>query len=360
LHHTVSSGCIVVPRPAHVVQCQSCGLVQKRDSEIVAEYDNYVIFDNSPVGDKIVRRPGHPDRTRSQIVADLVIERLGNRKNARVLEVGCHRGAFLQTLKNAAPSFDLYGFDVTSAHTPKIEEICGKGHYHHGDLSTMKGPFDACILIHTFEHIPDPVGALKTLAALSKPNGVVIIVVPDCRLTPSDFYTIDHTGHYDDAMFANTAARAGLQTDVLPDFIPHELTAVCSRKSSSASLPQPNRSTRWDDEIAVLERFERGLAFLPIGPCLVLGTAHIGVLLAGALKDRCIGFVDEADYRIGKTFLGRPVRHPRDAAGQTVVLGVAPLIAEKIQPRLQTFGCTVIDPWRIAPPSHDAARRRAG
>src|SRR5262249_57038654 len=76
LEHTVSSGCIIVPQPARVVQCQACGLVQKIDSQIVAEYEDYVIFDNNPIGDKIVRRPGQVDSTRSQIVANLLVERL--------------------------------------------------------------------------------------------------------------------------------------------------------------------------------------------------------------------------------------------------------------------------------------------
>jgi SAM-dependent methyltransferase len=341
LSHSVTSACVPARLPAVVHRCAACGLVQKVGAELVADYSAaYVLFDNDTSADKIVRRAGQPDRTRSEVVARLVAERL-NRPGARVLEIGCHRGAFLAALKALAPDWELHGFDLSPDLTPWVERICGPGRYQHTDLSRVSGPFDACVLIHTLEHVPAPPDTLATIRGLLRPGGLACVVVPDAVANPADFYTIDHTTHYDAPLLAATLGRAGFAAEVVPDFIPNELTAVAVPGAARAADTPPDYASA----VAELVRFERGLAALPNGPCHVFGTANIGALVAAQLGERCVGFLDEAPFRIGKTVLGRPVRHPRDAAGQVVVLGLAESVAARVAPRLAALGCRVVNPW---------------
>jgi len=64
-----------------------------------------------------------------------------------------------------------------------------------GDITDIPEPdqsFDAVLCTEVFEHIPDPLAALKEFARLVKPGGHLIITAPFCSLThysPYHFYS---------------------------------------------------------------------------------------------------------------------------------------------------------------------------
>jgi SAM-dependent methyltransferase len=323
--------------------------MQKTDADLSAHYLQYELFDNDPRADKIVRSAGKPDRTRGQFAADLLLEHLGPRPNARVLEIGCHRGAFLSALRSRGPDLQLEGCDLDPSYARWIEPVCGPGNYHHEGLDRLAGPFDACVLIHTLEHIPQPLETLHTVRRLLAPDGMLLIVVPDVLANPFDVLVIDHTCHFDADQLRGTLRRAGFTGTVDPDLITNELVAVARPAGEAVALPE--RPAPWPaDGFRSLRRFERGLANLPAGDYHILGTAVVGVLVAGILGDRCIGFVDEAPFRIGQTFLGRTVRAPQAlAAGEPVILGVAERLAGPVTVRLTGLGLRVINPWELSP-----------
>ncbi len=341
LAFAVSSSCALVPRPARVVGCCGCGLLQKAAEDLATDYLHYELFDNDPAADKIIRRAGYPERTRAQFVADLVVKELGAQVG-RVLEVGCHRGAFLAALKARAPQLELHGFDLNPDYARWIEPICGPGRYHHRNLAEVPGPFAACVLIHTLEHVPAPVEILRTLHGLLAPNGCLVIVVPDIRANPADCYTADHTCHFDATTLRSTLARAGFDAQVETEVIGNELVAL-GRPLASERF-EPTGAPTFPD-LSLLERFERGLPRLPERAGYVFGTALIGALVGRYLGDRCLGYADEAPFRQGKTFHGKPVRHPQDLCGETVFLGVAENLARTLTPKLQHWGLEVADPW---------------
>jgi SAM-dependent methyltransferase len=340
-----TSACLPASTSVRVYRCGRCGLTQKLDAQLVADYAEYGLFENDATFDKIVRRPGQPDRTRSEVMAETLLEVLGPRDSARVLDVGCHRGAFLKALQDRAPHFELHGFDLPAAHGPAIERLCGPGHYHHGDLARVTGPFDACVLIHTFEHIPGVLDSLATFSRLLVPGGVLLILVPDCEANPADLYTADHTSHFTADTLRQTLGQGGFAAEVSRSLIANELFATARPGARQLGVPERPLGDI-SGGVALLEKFEAGLEQLPDGPCQVFGTAVFGILVSGVLGPRCVGFVDEAPFRIGTNLLGRPVRHPRDVAGQTVVLGVAPSLAGVVTAKLQPFGCRVVNPWQ--------------
>ena len=94
-----------------------------------------------------------------------------------VLDIGCGSGHMLQALRQrgwrvtgselserAARHARLLGLDVeVGAYSPD--------HW-------MPGSFDAVILWHALEHLPDPRAILRGLARLVRPGGIVAIAVP--------------------------------------------------------------------------------------------------------------------------------------------------------------------------------------
>src|SRR5262249_14243792 len=220
---SVSSACRPVPRSAQVAQCPRCGLLQKTDQSLLADYRHYDQYDNDPACDKIVRRPGQPDRTRSELVADLLIARSGGNRPRRILDVGCHRGAFLAALRARAPEIELHGFDLDPDYARWIEPICGRGRYHSGALSAVPGGFDACVLIHTLEHVPRPRETLRTVRQLLSTAGLLIVVVPNVAASQSDFYLIDHCSHYTLEVLHHLVGLAGFSGAGDPDVIGIEL-----------------------------------------------------------------------------------------------------------------------------------------
>jgi SAM-dependent methyltransferase len=51
------------------------------------------------------------------------------------------------------------------------------------DLVGGVAPFDYVIASHVIEHIPNPIGWIKEIAAILRPNGILSLVVPDKRFT---------------------------------------------------------------------------------------------------------------------------------------------------------------------------------
>jgi hypothetical protein len=131
---------------------------------------------------------------------------------------------------------------------------------------------------------------------------------------------------------------------VRADLIANELVAI-ARPAEGIARATVQLAPVQADRFSSLRRFELGLRSLPSRNYHVLGTAVIGALVAGVLGEKCIGFVDESPFRIGKTFLGRPVRAPETVIGETVVLGLAESLARQLAVRLAAIGLNIVNPW---------------
>ncbi|NYT46277.1 methyltransferase domain-containing protein [Alcaligenaceae bacterium] len=73
---------------------------------------------------------------------------------------------------------DSKGLQTNSWNTKNIDIV--------SDIVSIPEPdesFDVILCSEVFEHLPDPVSALKELARLTKPGGQIIITAPFCSLT---------------------------------------------------------------------------------------------------------------------------------------------------------------------------------
>lgn len=104
----------------------------------------------------------------------------------RIFDVGYGSGDFLHLLHNRG--YDVYGIDFYNTAIDEIKEEI-KNHVEVASITDEQTPFDSLafdiiVLLHTLEHLDQPNIALRKIHKLLKPDGILIIQVPnfDCYL----------------------------------------------------------------------------------------------------------------------------------------------------------------------------------
>jgi SAM-dependent methyltransferase len=94
--------------------------------------------------------------------------------DSRILDVGCGSGRFLNFL-GAQGFSNLTGIDPFN-----VSDIFYDNgvRIYKGELSDLDGIFDFILLYHSFEHMPDPLAALKSLNEMLSADGLVSLCVP--------------------------------------------------------------------------------------------------------------------------------------------------------------------------------------
>ena len=93
-----------------------------------------------------------------------------------VLDVGCGAGAFLIQLKKSLPGAVLYGFDHNKSVHSKLSQ---HNINYFPSLKATDLKFDVICSFQVVEHIADPFEWLGFLSNLLKPNGFIVLTVPD-------------------------------------------------------------------------------------------------------------------------------------------------------------------------------------
>ena len=99
----------------------------------------------------------------------------------RVLDVGCHRGAFGAGLKQAGVP-EVWGCEVnpdTAATAATRLDRVVVGHFLAG--SVPDAYFDAIVFNDVLEHMADPAAALRVARDKLRPGGVVVASLPNLR-----------------------------------------------------------------------------------------------------------------------------------------------------------------------------------
>ena len=103
-----------------------------------------------------------------------LINSLSNHKGT-LLDIGAGTGNFCETSKQN--SWDVYGVEPSE----KAREIAAKKNiFLHQSIEDFKGQqFDVVTLWHVLEHLPDLENTITAIQKLLKPNGVLIVAVPN-------------------------------------------------------------------------------------------------------------------------------------------------------------------------------------
>lgn len=124
-------------------------------------------------------------------------------KSDKVLDVGCSYGGLLINLKKM--SYDnLYGLDMDdkSLENLKNNGISVKRGSIFDVINDFEGSFDLIVLGHILEHLHNPKAAIENVSKWLKPNGKILIEVPDLLQYPATspfpgfFAEHEHINHF--------------------------------------------------------------------------------------------------------------------------------------------------------------------
>ena len=97
------------------------------------------------------------------------------RDDSKILDIGCNRGRFLQSVRDLNKNCELYGVDID----PKIKNLKIENCSFHvcgvEKLPFEDKYFDNVFALSTLEHIPELDYAVKEISRILKPEGSVIL-----------------------------------------------------------------------------------------------------------------------------------------------------------------------------------------
>ncbi len=194
-----------------IVRCTACALVFTDDRTAPPPSTLYPAFDQTTS-----RSLSHVRsllsvflRQRAAIVRSL-------KAGGRLLDYGCGAGAFARHMSEHG--FEAVGLEPFSLGAATTE---GALRLVRGPLESVEadlGQFDVITLWHVLEHVHDPVGVLTRLAKHLRPDGVIIVSVPNFASWQSAvfhraWFHLDaprHLIHFEPRTLDGCLERAGL------------------------------------------------------------------------------------------------------------------------------------------------------
>lgn len=199
-----------------IIKCNNCGLVQLNPiptNEEINEYYNLNKQEISIFGrdydENKMRRNARYDTIRRTNLINSIMSHKG-----KILDIGCGYNFLLDNLKNIG--YYTYGIEISK------ERRNSSNHTIYKNLNEVNTTFDCITLFFVLEHIPNPVEYLKKLSHLLKPQGKIIIEVPnlnDKTLSNKEynqfFWQLSHMTYFNEDTLKNITRDAGYLCDIM-------------------------------------------------------------------------------------------------------------------------------------------------
>ncbi len=160
-----------------LVRCQRCGLVYVNPRPVPdsrREFYGHDYFQKgvfAPPGRQAVEETAW-DRQRIRFLSN-------SGRRGRLLDIGCGTGRFLTTAQQ--DGWEVVGIEY-SPYAADVARQATQAEVHAGALVENlfpAGTFDAASLLHVLEHVPHPRQTLRLIHGLLRPQGRLLIEVPD-------------------------------------------------------------------------------------------------------------------------------------------------------------------------------------
>lgn len=327
--HTINCGASIFIKRITNAICTGCGQIQNAPILADAELEEIYQAMTRNVQDGVQTDYASLPIERAQHA--FVLGCLELPHEARILDIGCSLGGFLDLFRQAGAR--VVGCEPSVADGRVAQErgieIVPRM-FSASDYETES--FDLIALRFVFEHLKDPAAMLQDLRGLLRPKGAVFIEVPDLAhpfVGLDDFFSFGHTFTFSRETLRQSAEQCGYRIVALkesdnsdlprrtfpslrmiatPDADVPPLTSYldCSRRLSKAYVKA--RQTLIQGIGRTLEKASVRSARLVIYGA---GT-HTAELLQSFpwLMDQCVAFVDGNRDLQGHSYFGRPVLSP--------------------------------------------------
>jgi 2-polyprenyl-3-methyl-5-hydroxy-6-metoxy-1,4-benzoquinol methylase len=108
-----------------------------------------------------------------------MLARRYGRRGARFLEVGSGMGHLVAQLED---TFETFGCDINHWAVKKSKEVVNKSLLQMAsaqELPFTNNSFNVVIIKHIVEHLPDPQKAIREIARVTEPGGMLILATPN-------------------------------------------------------------------------------------------------------------------------------------------------------------------------------------
>lgn len=330
--------------PTRVFICDGCGHAQGADiPDIQAFYDSvYRISLASEGFDQIFAVK--PDGTivyRTDHQAKVALGLLDLPHGARVLDYGAAKADTLRKVFAARPDIVPHVFDVSSDYAAAWEGwVAKEAQAVYSIPSSWRGQFDAVMSHFVLEHVPNPTDFIRDLAGLLRPNGVVLLSLPDVAANPGDMTVADHLNHFSEASLAYALEAGGLSLRTLDTssfagaFFAVATLAEGAAPPSPPALEAARRAREicgiWEQAATTLDheatRYKGRKA-------AIYGAGFYGSWIYSRIgkKIDLVSFLDRNPHLQGATHFGAPVVPPEMIPDDVEVLfvGLNPLKARE-------------------------------
>jgi 2-polyprenyl-3-methyl-5-hydroxy-6-metoxy-1,4-benzoquinol methylase len=200
-------------RPLRTVACSACGLVwsdpRPHDARRFYEDEYRLAYKHT-----FEPKPKHVLRAGKVALARLRAIEPYLRPAARVLDVGAGGGEFAYLLQSRG--HDVLGVEPNRGYADYAAREYGlrieRGFID--DVALPPESFDVITIWHVLEHTEDPAAVLARLRSALKPDGVLIVEVPNVEATcqaPRSTFHEAHLYNFNRATLACIATKVGLQ-----------------------------------------------------------------------------------------------------------------------------------------------------
>jgi ubiquinone/menaquinone biosynthesis C-methylase UbiE len=191
IDHTVSR------ETFNIVECESCGFKYtnpRPETQDLGRYyksEDYVSHSNT--------KKGFINSTYQSVRKYTLLKKLQliskHYKTGKILDIGCGTGEFLNTMKSA--KWDSMGIEPDSDARNMAIKNYSLNVLPESELSSLLDEsFDVITMWHVLEHVPKLNERVQELKRLLKPNGLIIIAVPNCNSLDAKIYK-EHWAAYD-------------------------------------------------------------------------------------------------------------------------------------------------------------------
>jgi 2-polyprenyl-3-methyl-5-hydroxy-6-metoxy-1,4-benzoquinol methylase len=343
----VSSDCRPWRPGGRLAHCRACDLVQTVvddlwQSEAEEVYRDYQIYHQSGGAEQAVFQQGNGvAQTRSRSILEALARYQDLPAAGRWLDIGCGNGATLQACSRTLPAWSLSGTEVHDVERSRLEALPGFETLAIGPDAEVAGQFDVVSLIHVIEHIPSPVEFLRRFIPKLKPNGLLLLEVPDCSQNPFILMVADHCSHFSVDSLAAIVEKAGYRClHATNSWVTKEVTIVAEvadEQRGAGPLVADGENSQgvlngWKivrDTVAQVSKLAKSVDYG------IFGTAIAATWLDAEVGQTARFFVDEDPNRAGHELFGRPIIAPTGLkAGDVVFIALPPAIADRVATRM--------------------------